>query len=187
MGWLDTFINGQRPDMRLPGYAEGQLGKLQDYFNSIGSTASNRAWKKDIKDFDRDPLSLASVSTARNAVNEREAAERGGQGTNALIMNSGAGGEQANLLQHNMETQRDKRQEQYGLDAMSEAYGRRNMALQGHQQAHNDRVGQEMGTLGMMSNLFSNAFNANRKGGAFNPADLGTMLAKYGMSAIPGG
>src|SRR5918912_1839284 len=137
MGFFTDLLTGSRPDMALPGYAQGQLGNLQDYFNGIGLGVPGKEYKHLIKRYNNDPASLASLSLSQGAVRKRELGEQYGQGANALLAQSG--GEQGTILQHMRENQDAKIDEQTGLNAIGEANSKYFNALGGLQDSINSR------------------------------------------------
>lgn len=185
MGFAQDLILGQRPDIGIPGYASGFYNKLNDYFNSIDLGKPGHEYKHIIKDYNRDPASLATMSLARGAVNTREQSERQGQGANALI--GAAGGEQANLMHAQQENERAKLDEQTGLNAIGESNQKYFGALSGLQDSIDSRRRGEMGTLGMMGNILSSsAYDRNRKGGILSADTWGRALSSFAGGAGAG-
>jgi hypothetical protein len=82
-----------------------------------------------------------------------------------------------------------KREEQTGLNAMQEAYGRRNAALQGLDANRNSQRQAELGTLGLMNSVMNQGYDARRRGGIFNPETWSGMLQSFagGMGQRAGG
>ena len=81
MSWLGDLFTGSRPDMRLPGYAEGMINRIDENVNPKMSWAGKQ-YKKIGKQYAADPMSLASVSQAQGAGDLRDFDESGMQGAN---------------------------------------------------------------------------------------------------------
>lgn len=182
MSWISDFISGSKPNFQLPGYAQGFYDQLKGYLGDTGLGKPGHEYKSIIKKYNQDPASLATMSIARGGVNARQQSERAGQGANALI---GAGsGEQANLLHHQMETERSQLDENTALNAIGESQQKYFGALGGLQDSINSRRSAEMGTLGMMGNTLNMGRDMRRSGGLFNPAAWGEQLRNIGVGAL---
>lgn len=182
MSFIGDLLTGSRPDMALPGYATGQLDKLQQYFDGIRTDKAGKEYKHIVKQYDDDPASLASLSLSQGAVRKRELGEQYAQGANALLAQSG--GEQGTILQHMRENQDAKIDEETGLNAIGEANSKYFNALGGWADAIRSRDQQKLGTLGMMGNLMaSTQYDRRRQGGLFNPQTWGNALAAFAGGA----
>lgn len=183
MGFLADMFTGQRPDYRLPGYAEGMLNEIRGGINpSLGF--AGRQFKKVIKQYDADPMSLAGVSQARGAVARRNVDEDYMQGANRIIAQTG--GEQANIQQRMKEQAKDRVDERTGLESMQEANTKYFGSLEGFQRAKEAKNQQEQSKYGMMSSLLGLGYDARKRGGIFNPETWSDMMKAFAGGAGAG-
>jgi hypothetical protein len=180
MSFLSDLFTGSRPDMRLPGYAEGMLTKIDENVNPKMSWAGKQ-FKKIGKQYGEDPTSLASVSQAQGAGDLRDFDESGMQGANQLIANTG--GEQGLAMANARSVGRERIKERTGLNSINEANSKYFGALGGQADASNALQQQIMAKYGLMSNLMNTGYDATKKGGIFNPQTIANTMQAFAGGA----
>jgi len=180
MSFLGDLFLGARPDMRLPGYAEGMINKIDTNVNPKMSWAGKQ-YKHIGHQYEQDPMSLASVSQAQGAGDLRDFDESGMEGANQLIANSG--GEQGLAMSNARSVGRERIKERTGLNSINEANSKYFNALGGQADASNALQQQIMAKYGLMSNLMNTGYDATRKGGVFNPQTIANTMQAFAGGA----
>ena len=180
MSFLGDLFGGARPDMRLPGYAEGMINKIDTNVNP-GMSFAGKQYKKIAKGYNEDPMSLASVSQTQGAGDLRDFDESGMQGANQLL--AAGGGEQGLALANARSVGRERIKERTGLNSINEANSKYFGALEGQQAASNAKQQQILAKYGLMSGLLNTGYDATRKGGLFSADTIGKSMAAFAGGA----